>query len=118
MSHPNRRHDDPDDGKSHVVQGMVESVGAKTVARVVIPIALSIIAYFVAADRSDNKEWRREQEQKFAAISVKVDAARSDMLVLTTRLNEGFVRDVRQNKEDITDLKRRVAVIEQTVRVP
>ena len=118
MPHQHRRAGDTDDGKHHVVQAVVESVGAKAVARVVIPAALSVITYFVVADRNDSRERWQKQEDKLAVMSEKVDATRTDMRVMTTRLDEGFVRDVRQNKEDIADLKRRVQVIERVVKTP
>ena len=49
------------------------------------PLSLKTLGFFLAADRSDNKEWRKAQDERLSVFADKIDATRSDVLVMRTR---------------------------------
>lgn len=54
-----------------------------------------------------------QDRQTLTAMEIK-----SDVRNITTRLDEGVIRDVTQNREDIKELKRRVEQVESATRIP
>lgn len=118
MAHPSRRSDDPSDGRRHVVQDVVESTAAKVIARAVVPMLLAIIGFFLlrtlntVADNQERQQTRQEEQGRDIA------QVKSDVRVMTTRLDEGIVRQVNSNTQKIDDLDRRTQLLERTVKTP
>lgn len=106
MTHPGRRSTDPDDGQRHVMLDMVESTAAKVLARVVLPVVVSALCALTmwigrnALDRID------DQGRDIAQV-------KSDLRVISTRLDEGVIRQVDQNKEAIDDHEHRIQLLER-----
>ena len=114
MSHPNRRAEDPNDGKRHLVQNAVESTFAKVVARYGVPILLGWMAW-------QGRAALDVQKQQGADIA----QVKSDVRVLSTRFDEVALRQVVSNtdrigqgeKKDI-EQDRRLDALERTVPTP
>ena len=114
MSHPNRRAEDPNDGKRHLVQNAVESTFAKVVARYGVPILLGWMAW-------QGRNALDVQKQQGADIA----QVKSDVRVLSTRFDEVALRQVVSNtdrigqgeKKDI-EQDRRLDALERTVPTP
>ena len=100
--HPHRRSTDPDDGKSHVLQNIVENSFAKFVARYGMPLLLGVMAWQGRAALDDLATQRNDIAQ-----------LKSDVRVIGTRLDEGIVRQVNENAQRITDIDHRVQVLER-----
>lgn len=106
MTHPNRRSTDPDDGERHAVLQLVESTAAKFIARVLLPIVVSALCALTmwvgrnALDRID------DQGRDIAQV-------KSDLRVISIRLDEGVIRQVDQNKEVIDDHEHRIQLLER-----
>lgn len=113
-----RNHDELDDGKRHRVLELVESTQAKALSRLLLPVVLSVIGFFLVADRNDNKEWRKAQDEKLAVMTDKVDATRSDVLVLRTQMTAQVIRQVDSNTDRIEDHEKRLQILERTVKTP
>lgn len=118
MAHLNRRSDDQDDGKRHRVLEIVESTQAKAISRFLLPIGLSVIGFFLAADRSDNKEWRKAQDERLSMFNDKIDATRSDVLVMRTQMTSQVIRQVDDNSDRIDDHEKRLQTLERAVPTP
>ena len=99
MAHPHRRHDDPDDGKRHLIQGAVESTQAKVFARFVWPLMVGALAFFLVRMLD-----RIEQTQ--SAQGTAIAQIQSD------------VRNVNDNTRRIKKLENRVDLIERSVKTP
>lgn len=114
MSHPNRRAEDPNDGKRHLVQNAVESTFAKVVARYGVPILLGWMAW----QGRDALDVQKQQGADIAQV-------KSDVRVLSTRFDEVALRQVVSNtdrighgeKKDI-EQDRRLDALERTVPTP
>ena len=118
MTHLNRRTSDDDDGKRHRILELVESTQAKAISRFLLPIGLSVIGFFLAADRSDNKEWRKAQDERLSVFADKIDATRSDVLVMRTQMTSQVIRQVDGNTNRIDDHEKRLQTLERTVKTP
>lgn len=118
MAHPHRRHDDPDDGKRHVVQDVVESTAAKVFARAVVPVLLAIIGFFLVRTLNEVADNQRASAQTQADQGRDISQLKSDMRVVTTRLDEGVIRQVTGNTQRIDDHEKRIQLLERTVKTP
>ena len=118
MAHLNRRSDDTQDGQRHRVLELVESTGAKVFARGVVPVLLAIIGFFLVrtlnqvADNQQRQDARNEEQARDMA------QVKSDVRVITTRLDEGVVRQVNTNTQTIQAHEQRLQVLERTVKTP
>jgi hypothetical protein len=114
MSHPNRRAEDPNDGKRHLVQNAVESTFSKVLARYGVPILLGWMAW-------QGQKALTVQEQQGSDLA----QVKSDVRVLSTRFDEVALRQVASNtdrigqgeKKDI-EQDRRLDALERTVPTP
>ena len=114
MAHPNRRSDDPDDGKRHIVQNAVESTFAKVLARYGVPVLLGWMAW-------QGREALGEQKLQSADIA----QVKSDLRVMSLRFDEVGLAQIKSNanridlveKKDI-DQDRRLDALERTVKTP
>jgi hypothetical protein len=107
MAHLNRRSTDPDDGQRHRVLDAVESTLAKFIARVVVPILLSVLVAKLFSQGDD------------------IQQVKSDVRVLSTRFDEVALRQVASNTDriELGDKKnieqdRRIDALERTVKTP
>ena len=114
MSHPNRRADDPHDGRRHFVQDAVESTTAKVVARYGVPLLLAWMA-------TQGREALDVQRQQGSDIS----QVKSDVRVLSTRFDEVALRQVASNTSNIEQIHKkdieqdsRIDALERTVKTP
>lgn len=114
MSHPNRRAEDPNDGKRHLVQNAVESTFAKVVARYGVPLLLGWMAW----QGRDALDVQKQQGADIAQV-------KSDVRVLSTRFDEVALRQVASNTDRIgqgekNDIEqdRRLDALERTVPTP
>ena len=114
MAHLNRRNDDPDDGRRHLVQNAVESTFAKVLARYGVPILLGWMAW----QGRDALDVQKQQGSDIAQV-------KSDVRVLSTRFDEVALRQVASNTERIgqgerkdIDQDRRLDALERTVKTP
>ena len=114
MAPPNRRHDDQDDGRRHLVQNAVDSTFAKGIARYGVPVLLAWMAW----QGRDALDVQKQQGTDIAQV-------KSDVRVLSTRFDEVALRQVASNtdrigqseKKDI-DQDRRLDALERTVKTP
>lgn len=111
MSHPNRRSDDPDDGRPHRLLNAVESTQAKVFARFVWPLLIGALAFFLVRMLDRIEQTQGEQSTAIAQIQ-------SDVRNVNTRLDEGVIRNVNDNTRRIEKLESRVDIIERTVKTP
>lgn len=105
--HQHRRNGDPDGTSAHKLQDAVESTGAKFVARYLVPLMLAVMAW-------QGREAITEMKQQRGDIA----QLKSDMRVMTTRLDEGVVRQVSSNTQNIANHEQRIQTLERTVRTP
>lgn len=118
MAHLNRRDTDDDDGQRHRVLELVEGTGAKFIARVIVPVLLSVlllISGFVG------KRLLSQLDSQGSDIA----QVKSDIRVLGTRFDEVALRQVTSNSAAIQQLQekdvgqdRRIDALERTVKLP
>lgn len=118
MANPQRRSDDPDDGRSHVIQNAVESTGLKVFARVVLPTLLAAIGFFLLRTLSSVEEGQKTSARAIAAQGIDIGQVKSDVRNINTRLDEGVIRQVNANTQNLADHEKRIQLIERTVRTP
>ena len=106
-----RRSDDTDDQHGHRLQAAVESTFAKSVSRLVTPALLTcllVVSGFVGTRLVSQLD---DQGHDISKI-------KSDLVVVSTRLDEGVIRQVNDNGKRIDKLEDRVQVIERAVKTP
>ena len=118
MPHLNRRTEDPDDGRSHVIQHAVESTGLKVVARVVVPALLAVLGFFLLRTLSNVEEGQKSSARAIAEQGLDIGQVKSDVRNINTRLDEGVVRQVNANTSIIGEHEKRLQVLERTVKTP
>lgn len=102
-----RRSDDNEDLQGHRLQAAVDSTTAKFLARYLVPVLLAWMAWQGKEGLGELKEQRGDIAQM-----------KSDIRVVTTRLDEGVVRQVNNNTQQLVDHEKRLQVIERTVKTP
>lgn len=98
---------------------------AKISARFVMPVlifvltlAVSIIGFFLVQTSSRIESTQSKQALTQLEQGKDIAAIRSDVRDVNTRLDAQVIRQVDQNTQGFNDLRKRVEVIERTVRVP
>lgn len=116
--HGHRREHDTDDSRARRLEAAAESSVAKFGARIVTPVLLMItlalvgfIGQSLMRGQTDGAERDREQGRDIEQI-------KSDIRNVNTRLDEGVIRQVDTNTEDIKTLKSDVETIKRVVRTP
>lgn len=121
MSDPvptHRRHDDTKDMQGHRIQNAVDSTWLKVFARMVLPIAMTVIGFFLVRTLVNVEEGQRRSAIATAEQGRDLSQVKSDVRNITTRLDEGVVREVKNNGTRLEDHEKRIQVLERTVRVP
>ena len=116
--HPNRRSDDPDDGKRHRLLDAVESTQAKVFARFLLPLLLTVVGFFAVRALNDIAATQQSQGVAQQVQGQAIAQIQSDVRNVNTRLDERVIRNVELNEKRIDKLEDRVELIERTVRVP
>lgn len=112
--HQHRRNTDTDDMHGHRLQAAADSTAARVFARLVSPalgIFLSVIGFFLIRTLNEVADNQREQGRDIAQV-------KSDVRNINTRLDEGVIRQVNANAEQIIDHERRIRAIEHKVPMP
>lgn len=118
MAHLNRRSKDTDDGQRHRVLELVEGTSAKFIARVIVPVLLSVL---VVISGFVGKRLLAQLDTQGADIA----QVKTEMRVLSTRFDEVALRQLASTtdrigqveKKDI-DQDRRIDALERTVKTP
>lgn len=116
MAHLNRRTDDPDDGRSHRVLDTVESTWAKFFSRLLLPVLLAIIGFFLVRTLNEVVANQEAQQQKQHEQGKDIMQMKSDIRVIGTRLDESVIRQIGDNREKIDDHEKRINALERKVQ--
>ena len=100
-----------DDLHGHRLQAAAESSTAKVLARLVTPALLAGLLAVSGYIGSRLVTQLDEQGRDLQAV-------RSDVRDLNTRMTEGVIRQVNGNSSRIDDHEKRLQVLERTVRTP
>lgn len=112
--HQHRRSTDTDDMHGHRLQAAAGSTAALVMNRLVSPvlgILLTIIGFFLVRTLNDVAANQQDQGRDIAQV-------KSDLRNINTRLDEGVIRQVNANTQQITDHERRIQAIERAVPTP
>lgn len=94
--------------RPHRVENAVESVTAKLVSRALMPVLVTVLLGMLTWIGNGALATIREQGQDIQQI-------KTDMRVISTRLDEGVVRQVNTNAAHIDDHERRLQQVERKV---
>lgn len=92
----------------HRVEDAIESTTAKAFARLLLPIMLSLIGFFMLRTLNGLQSSSDEQSKDIAQI-------KSDVRDINTRLDERIIRNVESNTRRIDALEDRVSAVEAKV---
>lgn len=112
--HQHRRSTDTDDLHGHRLQAAADSTAAKVVNRLVSPVIgvlITVIGFFLVRTLNDVAANQLEQGRDLAQV-------KSDVRNINTRLDEGVIRQVNANTQQITDHEHRIQAIERAVPTP
>lgn len=112
--HQHRRSTDTDDMHGHRLQAAADSTAARVMNRLVSPVVgimLTIIGFFLVRTLNDVAANQQDQGRDIAQV-------KSDLRNINTRLDEGVIRQVNANTQQITDHERRIQAIERAVPTP
>lgn len=96
----------------------MESTAAKVFARAVVPVLLAIIGFFLVRTLNQVANNQERQEARNEETSRDMAQVKSDVRVITTRLDEGVVRQVNNNTSTLQNHEQRLQVLERTVKTP
>lgn len=116
MAHLNRRADDPDDGRSHRVLDTVESTWAKFFSRLLLPVLLAIIGFFLVRTLNEVVANQEAQQHKQDEQGKDIMQMKSDIRVIGTRLDENVIRQIGDNGKQIDDHEKRINALERKVQ--
>lgn len=97
--------------ETHRIRDAVDSTALKTWARFVWPVAISIIGGLSVARLGSIEGSITRNADNLASQSVAIEALRSEMRVMSTRLDERVIREI-ENHE------RRIQALERAVKTP
>lgn len=112
--HQHRRSTDTDDMHGHRLQAAADSTAARVMNRLVSPVVgimLTIIGFFLVRTLNDVAANQQDQGRDIAQV-------KSDLRNINTRLDEGVIRQVNANTQQITDHERRIQAIERAAPTP
>lgn len=109
--HQHRRQDDSDDLRGHRMEAAAESTMAKFFARIVTPAMLALTMALCGWIGTRLISQMDDQGRD-------LDAVKSDVRDLNTRMTEGVIRQVNSNSSRIDDHEKRLQVLERTVKTP
>ena len=118
MAHLNRRSDDHDDGQRHRVLEAVEDTWSKVLARWVLPALVTLLIGMTAWLGREALGQIKQQGADIHAQGDDLAQVKSDVRVMATRLDEGVVRQVNSNTQDIVDHEKRIQTLERSVKTP
>lgn len=119
--HQHRRSTDTDDMHGHRLQAAADSTAARVMNRLVSPVVgimLTIIGFFLARSLNDVADAQRLSAEKAEAQSQDLAQLKSDVRVITTRIDEGVIRQVNAYTQQVADHERRIQAIERAVPTP
>lgn len=109
--HQHRRRDDTDDMPNHRLQAAVESTFGKFVGRFATPALLAALIGVSAFVGGRLVKQLDDQSQDIAHI-------KSDLVIVSARLDEGVIRQVNDNGKRIDKVEDRVTSLERAVHTP
>lgn len=107
--HNHRRRDDNEDGKGHRLEAAAESTFAKLFNRLVMPVLFALLAFFVSDMLKDIRSNQESQGESIAELKTEVK-------VLSTRLDEGVIRQVNTNSGQLVNHEQRLQALERIRR--
>lgn len=96
----------------------MDSTWLKVFARLVLPLAMTVIGFFLVRTLVNVEEGQRNSAIASAEQGRDLSQVKSDVRNITTRLDEGVVREVKTIGDRQQDHEKRIQVLERTVRVP
>lgn len=109
--HQHRRSTDTDDAQGHRLRVAADSSVAKIMARIVTP---ALLAGLLAVSGFIGTRLLKQLDDQTRDLQ----AVKSDVRDLNTRLTEGVIRQVNSNSDRISDHEKRIQTLERTVRTP
>lgn len=109
--HQHQRSTDTDDVHGHHLRAAADSSVAKFMARIVTP---ALLAGLLAVSGFIGTRLLKQLDDQTRDLQ----AVKSDVRDLNTRLTEGVIRQVNANSDRIADHEKRLQTIERVVRTP
>lgn len=116
--HEHRRAHDTEDTPGHRLQAAVDSTFVKSMSRLLIPILLTVIGFYLQSDRNTNEKWRDDQGQKMEHLSDQVGSTRNDVLVMRTQMSAQVIRQIDSNTAILADHEKRLQTVERWTKTP
>lgn len=111
--HTHHRRDDTDDTKGHRLEAAAESTFAKMLNRFGMPLLLGIVGFLGSEQLKDIRSGQDAQAKLQAAQARETAEMRTEIRVLTTRLDEVVIRQVNANGSQLIDHERRIQSLER-----
>ena len=102
----------------HRMEAVADSTLAKWLARFVMPAMVAIIGWFLMSANSRIERTQASQSEAQQTQGEDIAAIKSDIRDVNTRLDAQVIRQVDQNTQNTTELRKRVEIIERSVHVP
>lgn len=102
------------DHKGHRLEAAAESTFAKILARVVTPVLVTIIGFFLVTTLLRIESGQQALHETQIEQGRELTRVRTEMAVVNIRMDERVIRQVDANSEVLSDHERRIQSLERT----